>query len=436
MLDAPTHDTATNETATNDTATTATARFTPDEADDYRDRFVARLAQTVPGRKEFVVASAEGCTVTAADGTTYLDMTSGIGVANVGHSHPAVVEAIIDQVGRYAHVNVYGRFVIPEQVEMVERLVSVSGDGIETAYLTSSGAESTECALKLARKATGRPKFVAFERSYHGRTFGALSVSWREEWRRPFEPLLPEVEFCPYDDLEAAIAIIDERTAAVIVEPIQGEGGIRVPSDEFLPGLRARCDEVGALLIIDEVQGGMGRSGTWFAHQQWDVRPDIITTAKATGGGLPLGAVLASHELFDTFMDPPLSHLTTMGGNPVACAAGIAAFDVIADGLLEHTNLAGEHLRARLWELAGEHPDLLIDVRGRGLWCAIELSVDANPVVGRMQELGVLAGSVLNQSGTVRIMPPLVITFAEIDRFIDVVRTVLDELTLPEMGGA
>ncbi len=404
------------------------ATLSDEEREDQRDRFADRLAQTVPGRKEFVVAAAEGCILKSADGRLYLDMTSGIGVVNVGHNHPAVVAAIVEQVSRYTHVNVYGRFVVPEQVELVERLVSVAGPGFETAYLTSTGAESTECALKLARKATGRPKFVAFERSYHGRTLGALSVSWREEWRRPFEPLLDEVAFAPYDDLVAAVETIDDRTAAVIVEPIQGEGGIRVPSDDFLPGLRARCDEVGALLIIDEVQGGMGRSGRWFAHQHWDVQPDIITMAKATGGGLPLGAVLASHELFQTFVDPPLSHLTTMGGNPVACAAGIAAFDVIADGLLDHVEVAGKHLRAELWSLAEAHPDLLVDVRGRGLWCAIELRVDANPVVARMQELGVLVGSVLNQSGTVRIMPPLVITLEEIDRFVAVLQQVLHEV--------
>jgi len=408
--------------------TTPSPPLAPEQIESYKDRFVAHLSQTVPGRKEFMVERAEGCTITAADGRTYLDMTSGIGVANVGHSHPQVVEAIKGQADRYAHVNVYGRFVVPEQVELVERLTSVAGDGFEVAYLTSTGAESNECALKLARKYTGRPKFVAFERSYHGRTFGALSVSWREEWRTPFEPLLPEVAFAPYNDLAAARAVIDETTAAVIVEAIQGEGGIRVPDDDFLPGLRARCDEVGALLIIDEVQGGMGRSGEWFAHQNWDVRPDIITMAKAVGGGLPLGAVLSSAEIFSTFVDPPLSHLTTMGGNPMACAAGIAAFDVLADGVLAHTRATGEYLRERLWALAEEF-DVLVDVRGKGLWCAIELSVDANPVVARIQELGVLVGSVLNQSGTVRIMPPLVITTEQIDQFLAVLRTALAEVT-------
>ncbi|MBS44430.1 MAG: aspartate aminotransferase family protein [Nocardioides sp.] len=399
-------------------------------AEDYRDRFVQRLSQNVPGRKEFVIGSASGCTVTDAEGRTYLDMTSGIGVANVGHCHPKVVAAVQEQVARYAHVNVYGRFVVPEQVEVVDRLVAAAGPPFDAAYLLSTGAEANEAALKLTRKLTGRPKFVAFERAYHGRSFGALSVSWREEWRRPFEPLLPEVEFVPYDDLAAAARAVDGRTAAVIVEPIQGEGGIRVPSDDFLPGLRRLCDDAGALLVVDEVQGGMGRSGRWFAHQHWDVRPDVITTAKATGGGLPLAAVLATAEMFATFSDPPLSHLTTMGGNPVACAAGVAAYDVIVEeGLLAHATEVGEHLRAGLRALGEQHPDLLVDVRGKGLWCAFEVSVDANPLVARMQELGVLVGSVLNQAGTVRIMPPLVITRAQVDHFLDVLATVLGEST-------
>lgn len=407
-------------------ALTPSATMTDAEVESYRDRFAERLAQTVPGRKELVVAEASGCTLKTADGEVYLDMTSGIAVANVGHAHPAVVEAVQRQVARYAHVNVYGRFVVPEQVEIVERLTRVLGGGLSTVYLTSTGAESTECALKLARKYTGRPKFVAFERGYHGRTFGALSVSWREHWRRPFEPLLPEVEFVPYDDLEAAAAAIDERTAAVIVEPIQGEGGIRVPSDGFLPGLRDLCTRAGALLICDEVQGGMGRSGAWFSHQLWDVVPDVVTMAKAVGGGLPLGAVASRPEIFATFTDPPLSHLTTMGGNPVACAAGIAAFDVIeGEGLVARSAELGAYLRERLASVQGQFPDLVVDVRGRGLWCAFELAVPAQPVAEAMQRRGVLVGSVLNSEGTIRVTPPLVVTPAEIDVFIGVLRAVL-----------
>lgn len=406
------------------------ATMTGEEAESYRDRFAAHLSQTVPGRKELVVAGAAGCTLRDAEGRVYLDMTSGIAVANVGHSHPEVVAAVQRQMERYAHVNVYGRFVVPEQVEMVERLTRVAGSGLTTAYLTSSGAESTECALKLARKFTGRPKFVAFERAYHGRTFGALSVSWREEWRAPFEPLLPEVEFVPFGDLEAAAAAIDGRTAAVIVEPIQGEGGIRIPDDEFLPGLRELCTAAGALLICDEVQGGMGRAGAWFSHQLWGVSPDIVTCAKAVGGGLPLGAVLSRPEIFQTFLEPALSHLTTMGGNPVACAAGIAAFDVIErDGLVERSAVRGEYLRERLGSVRDQFPDLLVDIRGRGLWCAFDLSVPAQPVVEAMQERGVLVGSVLNSSGTVRVTPPLVVTPAEIDVFVGVLRAVLGAMT-------
>lgn len=417
-------------------ALTPAPTLSDEEVESYRDRFAEHLAQTVPGRKELVVSGASGCTLKAADGQVYLDMTSGIAVANVGHAHPDVVAAVQEQVARYAHVNVYGRFVVPEQVEIVERVTRVLGNGLTTAYLTSTGAESTETALKLARKYTGRPKFVAFERAYHGRTFGALSVSWREHWRKPFEPLLEEVEFVPYDDLEAAAAAIDGRTAAVIVEPIQGEGGIRVPSDDFLPGLRALCDEAGALLICDEVQGGMGRSGAWFSHQLWDVAPDVVTMAKAVGGGLPLGVVASRPEIFATFVDPPLSHLTTMGGNPVACAAGIAAFDVIErEGLVQRSAELGEYLRERLGSVREQFPDLVVDVRGRGLWCAFELSVPAQPVAVAMQERGVLVGSVLNSEGTVRVTPPLVVTPAEIDVFVGVLRTVLAGVVRDAAGG-
>lgn len=404
------------------------ASMTPEQVESYKDRFVERLSQTVPGRKEVVVDAAQGCTVRTADGQVLLDMTSGIAVANVGHCHPEVVAAVQEQVARFAHVNVYGRFVVPGQVELVERIGRVLGGGLTTAYLTSSGAESTELALKLARKYTGRPKFVAFERAYHGRTFGALSVSWRQEWRAPFEPLLPEVQFVPYDDLDAARAAVDERTAAVIVEPIQGEGGIRVPSDDFLPGLREACTAAGALLVVDEVQGGMGRSGRWFAHQHWGVRPDVVTMAKAIGGGLPLGAVFAAPEVFATFVDPPLSHLTTMGGNPVACAAGIAAFDVIErEGLVEASERTGRYLRERLASVQAQFPDLLVDVRGRGLWCAFEVSVDANEIAAAMQARGVLVGSVLNSAGTVRVTPPLTVSPAEVDVFVGVLRAVLAE---------
>ena len=393
------------------------------EADAYRADFVRHLCQTVPGIKEMVIVDAAGCSLKTADGRVLLDMISGIAVSNVGHCHPAVVEAIKNQVDRFAHIDVYGRFTLPPQVEIARRLASVTPGDLDVAFLTSTGTEATEGALKLARKYTGRPGFVAFERSFHGRTFGALSVTWREEWRKPFEPLLEPVLFVPFDDLAAAAAVIDEDIAAVIVEPVQGEGGVRIPSDEFLPGLRDLCTERGALLICDEVQGAMGRSGRWFTCQNWGVTPDVITIAKAFGGGLPLGAFISTAEIFATFLDPPLSHLTTFGGNPISCSAAIAAFDVIEkEGLVERAGELGEYLRGGLRDLQRNHPGMLVGVRGIGLWCAFDIDPPdlAQLLVTDMGRRGVIVGSMLNSRGTVRVAPPLVIERAEIDRFIDV----------------
>lgn len=400
-----------------------------EEVESLRDRFVAHLAQTVPGRKELVVAEAAGCTLKTADGRLYLDMNAGIAVANVGHSHPAVVAAVQEQMARFAHVNVYGRFTVPGQVAIAERLASVAPAGLDVAFLTSTGTEATEGALKLARKRTGRPRFIAMERSFHGRTFGALSVSWREEWRAPFQPLLPEVTFVPFDDLPALEAAMGDDVAAVILEAVQGEGGVRVPAPDFLPGVRRLCDDHGALMVVDEVQGGMGRSGRWFAFEHFDVVPDVVTLAKAFGGGLPLGAILSTAEHFATFVDPPLSHLTTFGGNPVACAAAVAAFDVIAEeGLVERAAELGEYLLERLASVQGQFPDVVTDVRGLGLWCAFDIAPAeaAQPLVAELERRGVLVGSLLNSSGTIRVAPPLVVTAAEIDVFIGSLRAALD----------
>ena len=411
-----------------------TATRDPAETDRLRDRFMTHLAQTVPGRKELVVDRADGCTLRDADGRLYLDMNSGIAVANVGHCHPDVVAAVQRQVARYAHVNVYGRFVVPEQIEIAERLARIAPGALEVAFLTSTGTEATEGALKLARKYTGRPGFVAFERSFHGRTFGALSVSWRQQWRQPFEPLVPGVTFVPFDDLDAAAAAIDDSTAAVICEAIQGEGGVRAPSDDFLPGLRRLCDQRGALLICDEVQGGMGRSGRWFSFEHWDVVPDVVTVAKAFGGGLPLGAILSTPEIFSTFVDPPLSHLTTFGGNPVSCAAAVAAFDVIErDGLVERSAKLGDHLGQQLASVQADFPETVVGVRGKGLWYAFDIAPAeaAQPLVRELEQRGVLVGSLLNASGTVRVAPPLIVTAGEIDAFIGVLRAALSDQAQP-----
>jgi acetylornithine/succinyldiaminopimelate/putrescine aminotransferase len=326
---------------------------------------------------------------------------------------------------KFAHVNVYGRFTLTPQVEIAERLASVSPGDLDVTFLTSTGTEANEGALKLARKFTGRPGFVAFERSFHGRTFGSLSVSWRKEYREPFEPLLENVSFVPFDDINAADQTIGADTAAVIIEPVQGEGGVRIPSDSFLPKLRKICDERGVLLICDEVQGAMGRAGQWFSCQNWDVIPDIITLAKSFGGGLPLGAILSTKDIFSTFLDPPLSHLTTFGGNPVSCAAAIAAFDIIReDDLINKSKELGSYLNERLHSAKLEFPEMITEIRGIGLWYAIDVSPKkiTMPLVNEMQSRGVIVGSMLNSEGTIRIAPPLTIRPAEIDAFIGVLK--------------
>lgn len=402
-------------------------------AEQYKDSFLAHLSQTVPGRKEMVITSAAGCRITASDGVSYLDMISGIAVANVGHSHPEVIAAVDRQMQLFAHVNVYGRFVLAPQVDIAERLTRVAPGDLNVAFLTSTGTEANEGALKLARKYTGRPGYVAFEGSFHGRTYGALSVSWRERYRTPFYPLLEQVTFVPFDDLDAAAAAISDSTAGVIVEPIQGEAGVRIPSDSFLPGLRELCTERGALLIADEVQGAMGRSGHWYACQRWGVTPDVITVAKAVGGGLPLGAFISTSEIFSTFLDPPLSHLTTFGGNPVSCAAAIAAFDIIErDGLVARAVEMGEYLSAGFARLMDRH-EVLVTVRGLGLWWAFDVAPEglAMPVVRAMERRGVIVGSMLNADGTIRVAPPLTVTTGELDELLEC----LDE-ALFEVGGA
>lgn len=410
-----------------------TEPMSPELAERYKDGFLDHLSQTVPGRKEMVVTGAEGCRVSTVD-RTYLDMISGIAVANVGHSHPEVIAAVIDQMQRYAHVNVYGRFVLPPQVEIADRLARVTPGNLDVAFLTSTGTEANEGALKLARKYTGRPGYVAFEGSFHGRTYGSLSVSWRERYRESFQPLLEQVTFVPFGDVAAAAAAIGDDTAGVIVEPVQGEAGVRIPPDEFLPGLRELCTERGALLITDEVQGAMGRSGHWFSCQEWDVTPDIITVAKAFGGGLPLGAFISTSEIFSTFLDPPLSHVTTFGGNPVSCAAACAAFDVIErDDLVKRSREMGEYLGAGLARLQDAH-SMLTAARGLGLWWGFDVTPTdlAMPVVKAMEQRGVIVGSMLNADGTIRMAPPLVVTTEELDEMLEVLDGALTEVEAAE----
>jgi acetylornithine/N-succinyldiaminopimelate aminotransferase len=401
------------------------------------DDFHRHMAQTTPSHKDLVVSAGHGVTLTGDDGATYLDLTSGIAVANVGHAHPAVAAAVTEAVGRLTHVNVYGRYIVPEQVELVRRLCTVTPQGIDVLFPTNSGAEAIDGAIKLCRLATGKPGIVAFEGDFHGRSLGSLSVTWKPEYREPFEPLLPGVTFVPPFDAAAARAVLASGdVGCVIVEPVQGEAGVRPAPPGFLAELRAACDEFGALLVVDEVQGGFGRAGRWFSFERYDgpdgnaFVPDVIVMAKAMGGGLPLGGFMARADIMRAFSDRPLSHLTTFGGNPVCCAAASAAFDVIVgEGLVERSDRLGDQLGGWLTELV-EADIGATAVRWAGLWAGLDIADPSKTmdIVRRCQAHGVLVGSMLHNAVTIRFAPPLIISEADLRRGVDVVAESIREV--------
>jgi len=389
------------------------------DRDALRRAFLTHLCQTSAEPIGLEVASAEGCTITDAAGRRYLDFISGIGVANVGHRHPAVLAAVRNQLDRYLHVMVYGEYLQTPQIELAAQLASIAPPPLSVTYLTNSGAEAVEGALKTARKYTGRSVFVAFDRSYHGDTFGALSVMGRPEWRAPYEPLLPAVRFLPWNEPAALDAPdgIDEQVAAVIMEPVQAEGGVRLPSDGFLRAVRARCTAVGALLLIDEVVTGFGRTGRLFAVEHWGVAPDIMILAKAMGGGLPLGGFLGRPDVMAVLArDPPLSHLTTFGGHPLSCAAGLASLRVILDQrLAKAADQTGQRLLDELKTRCGRGG--LMTVRGLGLLIGMEFdtSISCERFVRRCRDAGLLLGWTLHEDRVVRLAPPLVLSAGEME---------------------
>jgi acetylornithine/N-succinyldiaminopimelate aminotransferase len=376
--------------------------------------FLSHVCQTSAQPLGIVVARAQGTTIWDDTGRAYLDLLAGMGVANVGHAHPEVVRAIDAQIQKYLHVSVYGEMVQQPQVELARRLADITPGDLSVIYFTNSGAEAVEGALKTARKFTGRSRLVAFDGSFHGDTFGALSVGGNPMYRRPFGPLLPDVDFLPFDD-EGALGRIDASVAAVIVEPVQGEGGVRIPNAEFLPAVRRRCTEVGALLIADEVITGFGRTGRLFACEHWRVVPDLLVLAKALGGGMPLGAFVGRAAVMQTLShDPPLAHVTTFGGHPVSCAAGLAALDVLLrERLPERAAQRGAEWLAQLQSLCGGP---LRAVRGLGLLLALDFDTPeaTRRFVARCFEHGVILNWTLHRDTVVRLAPPLTITDGEI----------------------
>jgi acetylornithine/N-succinyldiaminopimelate aminotransferase len=394
--------------------------------DDLRALFLRHLCQTSATPLGIEVARAAGSTVWDASGRAYLDLLAGMGVTNVGHTHPDVVAAVRAQAERHLHVMVYGEFVQEAQVRLAARLAGLLAPPLAAVYFTSSGAEAIEGALKTARKHTGRRRIVAFEGGFHGDTLGALSIGGNPVYRAPFEPLLPEVTLLPFDDV-GALAAIDTTTAAVVVEPVQAEAGVRIPSPAFLPALRRRCDQTGALLILDEVVTGFGRTGRLFAHQHWGVVPDLLVLAKALGGGLPLGAFVGSPAVMATLAhDPPLAHVTTFGGHPLSCAAGLAALEVLLrDDLSARAATLGTRLREHLGALVGQGG--LVSVRGMGLLVGLEFGEAAACARFAQDALerGLILNWTLHRDTVVRLAPALVLTDAEAERAVGAIAEAL-----------
>lgn len=376
-----------------------------------RQLFLSHVAQTSPAPLLLEIERAEGMYLYEASGKKYLDLIAGISVSNIGHSHPAVVNAVKEQAEKYMHLMVYGEFVESPQVKYAKRLTEFLPETLNNIYFTNSGAEATEGAMKLAKRFTGRTQFVSFKNGYHGSTQGALSIMGDEQFKRKFRPLLPDTLQLEYGN-ETELEKISCRTAAVIIEPVQAESGITVPSKAFLQKLRSKCNEVGALLILDEAQTGLGRTGKMFAFEHYGITPDILLLAKALGGGMPLGAFSSSKEKMNLLSENPvLGHITTFGGHPVCCATGLAAFEVLLkENLVEQVEAKG-----KLFEELLAHPKIK-SKRRIGLMMALEFeNFEQNKkIIDKCIECGVLTDWFLFASECMRIAPPFIITEEEI----------------------
>jgi acetylornithine/succinyldiaminopimelate/putrescine aminotransferase len=376
-----------------------------------RQLFLANNAQTTDFPLLLEFERAEGIYMYDKEGKAFIDLISGIGVSNLGHSNPYVVDAIKSQLDKYMHLMVYGEYVQTPQVRFAEKLVSLLPAHLQSVYFTNSGAEAVEGALKLAKRYTGRHQIVACKNSYHGSTHGALSVMGNEEFKQAYRPLLPGVNFINFNSV-ADLDAITNKTACVIIETVQGEAGIRVPDIAYMQALRNRCNETGTLLILDEIQAAFGRTGKLFAFQHFGIEPDILLLAKALGGGMPVGAFISSNEIMGALKENPiLGHITTFGGHPVCCAAGLAALEVLLDEKL----VDGVAEKEALFKKLLVHPAIK-QVRGKGLMLAAEFeSFELNKkIIDRCIENGVITDWFLHCSNSMRIAPPLIITVDEI----------------------
>ena len=390
-----------------------------------RSQFLNHLAQTSDAPLALDIVKAQGNYLYDRAGKAYLDLIGGISVCNVGHTHPKVVAAIQKQAASYLHVMVYGELIQSPQVDYASQLAQLLPDPLSAVYFTSSGSEATEGAIKLARRVTGKVEIVAAHKSYHGSTLGALSVMGDEYWRNAFRPLMPGVWHHDYNS-EAFLNAINEKTACVIIEAVQAESGVHMPDKEWMQALRKKCSALGALLILDEIQTGFGRTGKMWGFEHSDIIPDIVLLAKALGGGMPLGAFVASKEHMQQLSNNPvLGHITTFGGHPVSCAAGIAALEVLREEQLieqieEKSNLFVEAL----------HHEKIKQVRSKGLLIAIELD-SSDLVLASIQ--GCLANNLFSDwflfaPNCIRIAPPLTISLDEIRNACAAIKQVLSSL--------
>ncbi len=361
------------------------------------------------------IVRGQGASLFDTDGNEYIDCSSGHGVANLGHAHPKVAAAIAEQASML--ITLFESFPNDKRSALMQKMTSLV-PGLERVFFCNSGAEAVEAAFKFARLSTGRTKVVAMMRAFHGRTFGALSATFNKKYRDGFEPLVPGFSHAPYNNIDALASAVDDETAAVILEVIQGEGGVYPADMEFVQAARRICDEKGALLIIDEIQGGFGRTGKMFAFQHFDVTPDLLCCAKSLAGGVPMGAVLIGEKVQNL---TPGVHGTTFGGNPLSCAAGLAAITAIEEeGLAGQAAEKGAYLMDKLRQI---NSPLIREVRGLGLMVGIELKQKVAPYLKAMQDRNVI---VLNAGMTViRLLPPLVITHEQIDRVVDALEEVL-----------
>jgi acetylornithine/N-succinyldiaminopimelate aminotransferase len=390
-----------------------------------RELFLANTAQTSPFPRLIEVQSAEGLYLITPKGKKIMDLVSGFNVSHLGHRNPAVIEAIKKQLDLHLHVTVYGEFVQNAQVQFATQLLSVLPPTFGAVYFTNSGAEATEGAMKVAKKFTGRSQFIAAKKAYHGSTQGALSLMGNEDYHKAYAPLLPGISFIDFNDIDQ-LQQIDQHTAAVILETVQGEAGVRVPDLSYMQAVRKRCDEVGALLILDEIQAAFGRTGTMFAFESFGIVPDILLLAKALGGGMPIGAFIAPKHIMDVIKDNPiLGHITTFGGHPVSAAAGLAALEYLQKAQIVEDVLRKETLFRQYLK----HSKIK-EIRGKGLMLAMQLESfeQVTQVAEQALQNGVLVDWYLHCETAIRLAPPLTISDEEIKEACESLLRALDTL--------